>query len=260
MSMEPLRLLLDSRAMQTRVHVEDGVRLDTFIKAMEAAGVTVVFSADRLDADSVRGADVVLIPTRHAVDGNEYSPTELSALERFTAEGGGLLLMSNHGDLPGRNDWDHTRYDCVLAARFGVDIQPAWFAQDEGGALTSFQAELFNAGHPVFAADSRNAVRTVVASACAGISRSAGAPLVALAPSMVDWRNGRAVSEYLFGCALEKTSARRGRVVVMANSGFIGTAGTTRPGPGLIEHGDNLRFALNTIAWLGGASAAGSGF
>jgi hypothetical protein len=255
MSMEPLRLLLDSRAMQTRVHVEDGVRLDTFIKAMEAAGVTVVFSADRLDADSVRGADVVLIPTRHAVDGNEYSPAELTALARFTAEGGGLLLMSNHGDLPGQKPWDHTRHDRVLAARFGVDIRPAWFEQQESGGPTTFEGDLLNSDHPVFAAtDSHRAVRTVVASACAAISRGTGTPLVSLAPSMVDLRDGLAISEYLFGCALERTSARRGRVVVLANSGVIGSAGSTRPGPGLIEHGDNLRFVLNTIAWLGDAS------
>jgi hypothetical protein len=251
--------------MQTGVHVQDGVRLDTFIKAMEAAGVTVVFSADRLDADSVRGADVVLIPTRMAIDGNEYSPTELTAVEQFTAEGGGLLLMSNHGDLPGRNKYDHTRHDRVLAARFDVDMQPAWFQQNEPdladgvepGVLTEMAGDLLNAGHPIFAAtDPENTVRTVVTNNCAAISRGAGAPLVSLAPSMIDWRNGRAVSEYVFGCALERTSARRGRVVVLADSGFIGSAGTTRPGPGLIEHGDNLRFVLNTIAWLGGDSAA----
>ena len=50
---------------------------------------------------------------------------------------------------------------------------------------------------------------------------------------------------------------RIGRVVVLADSGFIGSAGTTRPGPGLIEQGDNLRFVLNTIAWLVGANATG---
>lgn len=86
--------------------------------------------------------------------------------------------------------------------------------------------------------------------------RSTVGTLVSLAPPMVDEHNGLAVSEYLFGCALERTSARRGRVVVLADSGFIGSAGTTRPGPGLVEHGDNLRFVLNTIVWLGDASAA----
>lgn len=263
--MEPLQLLLDSRAMQTRFHVHDGVRLGTFISAMEAAGVTVVFSEDRLDADSIHGADVVMIPTRAAVDGNEYSPAELAALEQFTADGGGLLLMSNHGDLPGRNAWDHTRHDRVLAARFGVDIQPAWFAQNErdlpDGAeprvLTKLDGDLLNADHPVFAATSpHNTVRTVVTNNCAAISRGAGVPLVSLAPSMIDWRNGFAVSEHVFGCALEGTPARRGRVVVLADSGFIGNAGTTLPGPGLIEEGDNLRFVLNTVGWLGGTFTA----
>jgi len=268
MTSETPRILLDSRALQTRIHAADGVRLRTFINAVEAAGMTVSCSTDRLDPASLNGADVVVIPTRWGGDGNEYSLTELTALERFAASGGGLLLMSNHGDLPGRNRWDHTRHDRALAATFGVDLQPAWFAQNdiiapagagaESGGLTTFSEDLLNVDHPIFAAtDPERTVRTVVTNNCAAISRGAETPLISLAPSMVDWRNGRAVSEYLFGCALASTSARRGRVVVLADSGFIGSAGTTRPGPGLIESGDNLRFVLNTIAWLGLARAAG---
>ena len=42
-----------------------------------------------------------------------------------------------------------------------------------------------------------------------------------------------------------------GRVVTVADSGFIGDEGTNVPGPGLINHGDNARFIKNVVRWLG---------
>jgi hypothetical protein len=47
--------------------------------------------------------------------------------------------------------------------------------------------------------------------------------------------------------------ASGGRVVVTADSGFIGSEGTTFPGTGLIAMGDNRRFIVNILLWLGGA-------
>jgi hypothetical protein len=41
-----------------------------------------------------------------------------------------------------------------------------------------------------------------------------------------------------------------GRVVVVANSGLIGTEGTQFPGLGLIEKGDNRIFLQNAVRWL----------
>ena len=72
---------------------------------------------------------------------------------------------------------------------------------------------------------------------------------------MIDHRNGLPAHGRNFAMALdaEANSAldRMGRVVVVADSGFIGTEGTTNPGPGLIEKGDNRRFVQNVIRWLG---------
>ncbi|HUW14547.1 MAG TPA: hypothetical protein VM537_32805 [Anaerolineae bacterium] len=47
-------------------------------------------------------------------------------------------------------------------------------------------------------------------------------------------------------------SGCKGRVVVIADSGFIGSDGTAYPGVGLIGHGHNLRFVLHALRWLAG--------
>ncbi len=67
---------------------------------------------------------------------------------------------------------------------------------------------------------------------------------------MVDWRDGRAVGEHCFAVAVHGTSGRHGRVVVTARSGFLGSAGTDFPGPGLFQRAANRRFVLTAVRWL----------
>jgi hypothetical protein len=57
--------------------------------------------------------------------------------------------------------------------------------------------------------------------------------------------NGRYFAHALEGESIQSR-------VVTVDSGFIGTCGTMRPGPGLIECGDNKRFIKNMVRWLGG--------
>jgi hypothetical protein len=68
---------------------------------------------------------------------------------------------------------------------------------------------------------------------------------------MVDYRASLEPDQYQFACALRPTEGRAGRVIVVGDSGFIGTAGTVMPGPGLIDEGDNLAFIQNALLWLG---------
>jgi len=41
-----------------------------------------------------------------------------------------------------------------------------------------------------------------------------------------------------------------GRIIVIADSGFIGSDNTIKPGPGQITKGDNLAFIINCLEWL----------
>ena len=77
---------------------------------------------------------------------------------------------------------------------------------------------------------------------------------------MRDYRNGYSHQGRHFAAAAVYGN---GRVVVTADSGFIGSttntqpdritsSATTRPGFGLLEAGNNRPFILNTLHWLGG--------
>jgi hypothetical protein len=80
---------------------------------------------------------------------------------------------------------------------------------------------------------------------------------------MCDYRNGDTPRGRHFAVAADRGPLTgKGRVVVTADSGFIGSKtdaqpdpltvnSATRPGFGLIEAGDNLRFILNALLWIG---------
>ena len=269
-----MKVLLDSRTLQVRADAADGARLATLIENIEVDGSTVELSDDRLTPEAVRGFGIVVIPTRANSEGNEYTDEELGSVEAFVHEGGGLLLLSNHGPLPDV-PYDHTRYDRELANVFGITIEPAWFALPEGRhsegelsaearvetiraayaagsvALTTLEGEALASDHPVIAGPAGGAsVHSVVTNNCCGISAEGCIPLVWLAPSMVDWSKTYDPRTCLFAAALDEGRERKGRVVVVGDSGFLGSEDTTAPGPGLIGHGDNLRFVLNALSWL----------
>ena len=55
----------------------------------------------------------------------------------------------------------------------------------------------------------------------------------------------------LFAAAAEGSlGSGSGRVVVVADSGFVGEDDTGQPGPGLIGRDDNRTFLSNIIEWL----------
>ncbi len=87
------------------------------------------------------------------------------------------------------------------------------------------------------------------------VAEGLGYPLVSLSQDMMDLRNGNSPQNRLFAHALDPETAGslsiEGRVVTVADSGFIGDEGTNLPGPGLIGHGDNARFIKNAVRWLG---------
>jgi hypothetical protein len=115
-----------------------------------------------------------------------------------------------------------------------------------------------NNGHPIISGESIDSrVSSIVTNTCCSIHSEFSEPLALLSPEMIDKRSGSHPSSLqLFGVALDQAespfSTGRGRVIVLADSGFIGSDNTFRPGPGLIGKGDNMTFILNTIDWLCG--------
>ena len=272
------KVLFDSRARQARTHKEDGLRLLTLLDALrERAAPRVAFSADSaLSADELRAWQVLIVTTRvnFARDAgfeSAYTAGELDAICEFVRAGGGLLLMSNHADLS-IGDYevaDHTRFDAMLAARFDVTIERTFFAHRENLArvgtqlqrghqtLSTLSAGCLAEHHPIIrGADAETRVRSIVTNNGCSIRSPLGTGIVAWSGETVDWRNGLPVADRLFAHAIDGPidvgPTLRGRVVTVADSGFIGSDGTTRPGPGLIGRGDNLQFVLNAVSWLAG--------
>lgn len=253
-----MRVLIDSRGLQAQVHREDGRRLGVFAAALEQmAGCSMTFSTGSpLTGKELSDCDVLVVTTRYPAE-QAYTQSESTAIRDFVGDGGGLLLMSNHGDLPGSNPHDMTQYDAIMARRFGVGLERTWFQNPSMGQLTIFSSSSLLAGHPILAGDPKEeAVQTIVTNNCSSIDAGGrGHALVALSPEMRDLRNGCTPTGRLFAHALDAEAdaglVGKGRVVTVADSGFIGNEDTVVPGPGLIGHGDNARFIKNVVRWLG---------
>ncbi len=256
-----MRVLFDGLGLQAMVHLEAGTRLRTLVSKIEAFADVIDFTiSGPLTREVIAGYDVLISTTRHPANAHAYTHEELAALRDSVKGGAGLLLMSNHGDLPGSNAVDWTRHDAALAREFGVELERTWFENAEHGALSSFSGESLLRGHPIIEGSGGRRVESIVVNNCSSVVRrdhDRGHALVALPPSTRDLRSERPTAARLFALALDRSTSAdvvgEGRIVVMTDSGFIGDDGSEVPGPGLIGRADNLRFVLNVVRWLGRA-------
>lgn len=254
-----MKVLIDSRGLQAQVHLADQTRLAVFLRTVGSIeGCSVTFSSGpALTGKDMVAIDVLIGTTRYPEE-SAYSPEELEALDSFVRGGGGLLLMTNHGDLPGSNPHDMTQFDAAAARLFDLQLEPTWFQDPEWGKLSHLSGEDLLATHPIIRGGPGEVpVRTIVTNNCSSIlATGTGHRLVVLSPGMVDLRNGTPPAGRLFAHALDAESGSnlvgQGRVVTVADSGFIGNDESLVPGPGLIGHGDNARFIQNVVRWLGG--------
>ena len=253
-----MKVLIDSLGLQAQVHLQDGRRLADFVSMLESIPhCSVTFSSGTpLTGGELDGQDVLVITTRYPGE-HAYSQEELEAVPELVRGGGGLLLMSNHGDLPGSNPHDMTQYDAVMAKRFGVWLECSWFQSGSMGELWELSGSALLTTHPIIrGGQGEEPVRSIVINNCSSIvAGGRGHSIVSLSQGMADLRNGYRPSGRLFAHALDPQTAAgeaiEGRVVTLADSGFIGNDDTGIPGPGLIGHGDNARFVRNLVRWLG---------
>ncbi len=247
-----MNILINRIGLQAQVHLRDGRRLADLLADLAARpDLRVAFSPPvALSADLLNGQDVLMLTTRNKADA-DYTEAEIASIEGFVRRGGGLFLMSNHGDIPGRPYPDLTASDARLARRFGIEIENSFFAAPEWGRTVEIREEDLTQDHPVIRGMAlENRVRSLVFSNCSSILPGEGVPLVFLPEAMIDNRDGRSPQSRCFAVALD-LSAPGGRVVVTADSGFVGSEGTTFPGAGLIARGDNRQFVINILLWLG---------
>jgi len=257
-----MRVLIDTRGLQARVHLEDGQHLAFFVSTLEQiVACQVTFSTGSpLTTEELGGCGVLAITTRYPAE-YAYSTVEIPAIQDFVGGGGGLLLMSNQGDLPGSNPHDMTQYDAIIASQFDIRLESAWLQTPAMGELSTFNSSSFltghpsghPTGHPILTSGKKGvSVKTIVTNNCSSIFASGrGHALVGLPPEMSDLRNGYIPAAPLFAHALNGDLTGGGRLFAVADSGFIGNEETANPGPGLTRHGDNALFIKNVIRWLG---------
>jgi hypothetical protein len=252
-----MRVLIDRKGLQARCHLTDKLRLGVFLTELLSASYLVAFSSDPTFTAHELGEYDVLIITTRPFQGQGYTQEEIRDILDFVRNGGGLLLMSNHAGRSDRHRNDQRKHDAKLASRFGVTLEETFFEHSLQGELTRISGSALSVEHPIVAgASGELPVRSIITNTCCSIVCDEGERLVLLSSEMVDRRGGRSPEGRSFALALDKhsglNSKDKGRVVVIADSGFVGTDLTTRPGPGLIGHGHNLRFIMNAVRWLGG--------
>ena len=236
---------LDGQSLQARQHRRDGKRLADLFGELESSFGSPPSLLDSLEAPGLADLDVLLLTTRTS----PVSDADQDGLRRFVERGGGLLILSNHGDWPGHNPHDCTQHDRAIAQLFGVSIDCAWFRMPD--ALTCVSGSNLNTDHPINATidATGHTMETVVFNNCSAVTATTGDWIARIPPSAVDERGGLSPDGRAFAVAVPFND---GRVVVMADSGFIGSSGTQTPGPGLLDQGSNRLFVTSAIQWAAG--------
>ena len=247
-----MKLLIDRNGLQAYHHLKDKHRLGTIITAFMAAKHHVVFSPSGLTIEALDWCDVLVGTTSKT----PYSQSEIEAICQFVNHGGGLLILSNHGDCPGRNSYDARVNDSALAREFGITIEQTFFAHELDGQFTTLSGDTLKHAHPIISGGARGKpIRSLATNTCCSIVAPEGDWIARLPNTMEDKRDGSSPQDRFFAHALDSSLESepecKGRIVIVADSGLVGTEGTMYPGLGLIGLGDNLQFLWNVILWLG---------
>jgi len=250
-----MRVLIDRKSLQAHAHKTRGKnRLGAFLKVVGAAsGVKPEFSdgaEGELQPRRLSAYKLLVVLTRRPI--LPFDIDELLAIEDFVRKGGSLLLMSNHAPLK-HNDPDFIKHDKELARIYGVILDgPAYKGKF---AESGLHVEVGGKWWPCAHIEGRNLVTHSITegldegvlfddSCRMRLARGSRAEVLATLPGVTE-------DAGIFAVALDNPCGNSsGRVVITANSGFIGNAGTIRPGPGLIGQKDNSKFIQQIVEWL----------
>lgn len=236
-------ILFDSWTSQVEIQGAQPPRLGTLFGLLAGVGWNRAQTHNPIIREHLLSADgkpipgVLVIPTRYSyyqnpgVDPN-FSLAEQGAILDYVLAGGSLLHLTNHSFF--------SVYDAQLAANFGVQLSDV--ALDVPNA--TIPSSGLNYENPVLAG-SQNVQSICAHDACLMTTAPEGpyavTPLATFTPP------GEGSQPQLF--ALTMTPGE-GRVVYVANSGWICDYGTPNPAWGLMPYGNNLGFILSILGWL----------
>lgn len=258
-----MKILFDSRGSQAQVQKQTLARLNTLLGAISSAGYSAGRPWTASFSDPMRpltaqleGVDVLVVLTHQravypglppAIPADvsfEFPKKVLHGIREWVAEGHGLLLVSNHGGFNGQPPYWPVN-DIQLAREFGITIVPAAFANpgsQRADPLVMVPAE----GAP---REIVHDVSTLVSHNSCGIERD-GVTVVAGIPATAKDTSGNRYDPADYAFCVTKPWGK-GAVIVAGNSGTAGDWGNRYPAPGMITNGNNLRWYLNCLAYLG---------
>lgn len=266
-----MHILFDSLSSQVQVHRRERIRMNTLLGAIQSEGWTYSYSRDPITSGQLHGCDVLAILTREQLnfkdatnpnansDAFAYADSEIEAIDSFLGNGGGLLLISNHGPNPGTSGdkYGDTKYDRKLAKHLKVILNPAHFVRVGDTLMTmSMESGLLNAAHQhgvLFQ------VKEIAVHNSCGIQLEAGVSfdwIAKIPKDAVDNSPRESPSKPNFKPDHQYYAIRmyhgNGRVIVAGNSGLAGDDGSTIPAHGTILYANNLLFLLNCFKELAG--------
>ena len=251
-----MNILFDSMGVQVEVQDETKKRLTTWYASLDKAGFKRSFTDYKKPlGPQLAGQDVFIETTRQWADAPNtkpaipksvcfsYSSEDLGALQTFVANGGGVLLFTNHSVPLGQGPY-WPIFGIQLAAALGISLVFATF-NTASATLTPASTcppEISKGVSKIFALDSGGIVPNLAAGG------SKGTVLVGL-PNVPDQSGlGYHSSDLAFGVLY---TFGKGKVIVLGHSGILGNEGTNYPAPGQIGAGDNETFVNNCVAYLG---------
>jgi len=246
-----MKVLFDTRSLQPAYHfgklhvseekkiskdVENSIsrRLLSFLEIIESIKSFEIMMSPgilgELQFNCLKDVGILVIMTRLFF----LSQEELQDIELFVKKGGNILLMSNH---PPFNEFDNP-----LAEKFGFTFESPTYPWHRGmHSLTTINANNLSK-HPI----TKNLNKGIVFNNSCRIRllEDKGINIIAKLPEENNVNN-------IFAIAIDKPfGCDSGRVVGLADSGFIGNDDTNVPGPGQIGKGDNKKFIYNIFNWF----------
>jgi hypothetical protein len=262
-----MNVLFDTMGAQVQIHNATGVRLTTLYNALNALSYTTTFTDYTTPISAqLANADVLVILTHQFSQQPAYPPAipettsfefpeaDLTGIPEWVQAGGGLLLISNHGESGAPPYWPVN--DIVLAQQFGIKIVPAFFSLPTSGLTEMVMSPPSPLQLPPPPPPPRKlgALSNLQAWDSCGIAPGAGRVIYPLPSNAVDSSgNNYKPADYAFAVSYPHGS---GNVIVAGHSGIAGDNGTGWPSPGEIASGCNLTFLLNSIRYLGGGASS----
>lgn len=261
-----MNILFDRFGAQAAAQLQYGNRLTGLFENITNAGYTYEITPDpgTLTSPVLNGFDVLVLTTRMQ---QPYSTSELSAITNFVSNGGGLWCMANHAgfNLGMIND-NFLRYVSAVSSTYWSAYEATAYQSKISGStpvnlsgtnLAAHPTIVGQAGWPLAIGSSSVSVSQVVTRSFCGVYANAFSDPVCNLENLnvINAQNGDSVTQGVGWAIAMKNSSltNKGRVVVGADSGWLGDTDSRIPGPGEFQNGDNAQYALNTLSWLGGA-------